>query len=391
MKPVLCALLGAVMLMVWGCEKDAPMVTPPLSDFEKNVQPWLTIGEEVPDYAVHLPDYSSGFLPASVSVAEKAQLGRVIFYDKKLSKDGTVSCASCHIAAFGFSDPAALSTGVQGRKTKRNSMSLLNTMWFGGYLGIDAEGDALLPLFWDLRAHSVAAQSKAAFTNENEMGVTMDEVTQSMALQPYYHWLFKAAWGDSLVTEQRIFESLSHFMTAMSVTNTTFDQALVKAGGIQMLENDFSVFTPEQNRGKQLYVKHCLSCHGSLATPPLIFEANNGLESPYTDPGKGGISGYFYDKGIFKVPGLRNIGFTAPYMHDGRFATLAQVVEHYNSGVKQVFGLHGDLLMFNEATQTYSAQRLHLSESDKEAIVAFLHTMDDPGSLTKEQFMDPFK
>lgn len=393
MKKILCLLTVLLIVVLLSCQKETEVPVIPAPDaFDLQVSPYLTIGRIAPDYRVMVPDsYTQGLFPVTQADALKAELGRVLFFDKHLSKDGKVSCGTCHQPEHAFADATAKSTGVFGRVTKRNSMALLNTIWLGGSLGIDSVGKALLPLFWDSRSITVADQSTQAFTNPNEMGITMPEVLQAIRDEPYYQWLFERAWGDTAVVESRIFTSISHFMGALGVKNTLFDQALQGAGGISMLETDFSAFLPAANRGKTLFLDHCESCHGSLTSIPHIFEANNGLESPYIDQGKGAVSGLFYEKGVFKVPGLRNISHSAPYMHDGRFNTLEEVVEHYNSGVKQVFGLHGDLLTFNPDTQTYSPQRLNLSASDKQALVVFLNTLTDEGAMSDLRFTDPFK
>lgn len=382
--------------LFFACNKE-PIATPTpeIPDaFAQNVEKYLHINRTAPDYTVSLPAYITGMWPSKQPNAAIAQLGRVIFFDKKLSKDGTISCSSCHLPAHGFADPQALSIGVFGRKTKRNSMALGNTMWFGGQLGIDSAGTALLPLFWDVRAHSVSEQSIAAFTNPVEMDMTMPEIVEIIRQQPYYDWLFEQAWGDTLVNTCRIFTAITHFMNGISAHQSKLDAgiALLNTGGATPdLAVDFSNFTAAENQGKGLYLENCVSCHGSLTGPTEIFEANNGLENPYIDQGKGAISGKFYEIGVFKIPGLRNIELSGPFMHDGRFATLEAVVEHYNSGVKKGFGLHGDLLTFNPANQTYSAKRLNLSSDQKLALVAFLKTLTDPVLATDEKFSDPFK
>jgi len=251
-----------------------------------------------------------------------------------------------------------------------------------------------LPLFWDVRAHSVTEQSEGAFTNMVEMDMTMPEIVEMIRAQPYYDWLFEQAWGDTLVNTSRVFTALTHFMNGISAHQSKLDAGitlLATGGNAPDLSADFPNFSAAENQGKAIFLENCVSCHGSLTGPPKIFEANNGLENPYIDQGKGAISGLFYENGIFKVPGLRNIELSAPYMHDGRFTTLDAVVEHYNSGVKKVFGLHGDLLTFNPANQTYTAKRLNLSSDQKLALVAFLKTMTDQALVTDEKFSDPFK
>lgn len=383
-------LLGTILTFL-SCRKENRETISVSDYFKLNVASRLTVSEEAPMVSILLPDYFTGMFDANVGVPSKFELGRVIFYDRHLSEDGLVSCASCHRQENGFSDPRRYSKGIYGRLSTRNSMALGNTIWFGGSMGIDSMGGVRLPLFWDSRAHSVGEQARSAFLNEHELGLSMPEVIERMEQQSYYAWLVNRAWGDSLITEERIFESLAHFMGSISSADTEFDRALQHAGGFDFLGGVLPAFSEAKNRGKTLYLEHCHSCHGSLYSPPFIFEANNGLENPYTDPGKGAISGLFYERGVFRVPGLRNISVSGPYMHDGRFETLMEVIEHYNSGVQSIFGLHGDLLTFNEVTQTYSPKRLQLTEADKSALVAFLHTLEDRMLLTDSLFSDPFR
>lgn len=383
-----------ILTLVFACKKE-PVVTPPApidQVFESQVAPYLNISPIPPDYTVTIDaGYTQGMLPTVQADPYKAQLGRVIFYEKHLSDDKQIACASCHRPENAFGDPDAQSTGIYERKTFRNSMPLTNSLWLGALLGFDSTGNVMLPLFWDSRAFSVADQSTQAFTNPTEMGIPIAALSDLVRQKPYYGWLFEKAWGDTAITNERVFVSLSHFLSSIGARNTIFDQAMKEAGGVAALKSNFPSFSTAENRGKELFLEHCESCHGSLTSVQHIFEANNGLESPYIDEGKGAITGNFYERGIFRVPGLRNVAQSAPYMHDGRFATLDEVVEHYNSGVKQVFGLHGDLLTFNPVNQTYSPKRLNLSAEDKQALVQFLHTLTDAGSLNDPRYSNPFK
>lgn len=388
-RQTILAALAAALLLV-HCKKEEEKIAPPADDrFEKHVEPKLKIGKTPLDYSVSMPTHLKS-VAASQSNPKKAQLGRVIFYDKNLSLDGTVACANCHRSDAGFSDPRSRSTGVFNGMTTRNSMSLVATPWFGGVLKIDSLGNSYNPLFWDHRAHSVAEQSKGAFTSPVEMGLTMPEVVAKIQNEKFYNWLFEQAFGDTTITEERIFIGLSHFLSAFSAANSKFDQAMAAAGATDPNQN-LPQLTAEENEGKEIYMKNCHSCHGSLVSGQLIIEANNGLENPYVDKGKGLISGLFYENGIFRVPGLRNIGLTAPFMHDGRFETLDEVIEHYNSGVVKVFGLHGDLLEQIGSSSQYQTKKLNLSASQKAALKAFLETLTDATAATDERFANPFR
>ncbi|MBU6342066.1 MAG: hypothetical protein KGS48_11285 [Bacteroidetes bacterium] len=384
-------LLLAGFLLGTACSKDSAPDPAPADAFSRTVAPYLNLSAAAPSYRVSIPNYTKGLFQSVQPNAQLAQLGRVIFYDKHLSKDGTISCAHCHQQAHAFADPTALSTGVEGQKTTRNSMALGNIQWLGGMLGLDSVGNALLPLFWDSRAHSVSEQSRGAFTNAHEMGLTMPEVLQLVRNQPYYPWLFEQAWGDTLVDEARIFTALAHFMNGIHASHSRLDEALARLPDPFDLSSDFPGYSASENIGKAIYVQRCMSCHGSINSIQKVFEANNGLDKNYTDKGKGAISGKFYENGTFKVPGLRNIEFSAPYMHDGRFATLEEVVEHYNSGIVQGFGLHGDLLEYDPLTQSYSPLRLNLTASEKQGLVDFLKTLSDKELINDERYSDPFR
>jgi cytochrome c peroxidase len=389
-------IFALLMLFIWACRKeDAPVVVvdPPFDPFSV-VSEHLNISKKAPDFSFSLPIWLREYQPTIPANNNIIELGRVIFYDKKLSADGKIACASCHHQGHAFSDIVPLSTGVNGKKTKRNSMALTNNISFGGVMGMLDTGTTLYPLFWDSRALSIQAQSKAAFTNPLEMDISMSKVVSTVAEQPYYPWLFERAFGDSVVTESRILLSIAHFLNNLHTYNSKFDRAMqvhTANGGTTDLDVTLTGLTVEENQGKALYVAHCNNCHSGLNNVRGIFEANNGLESPYIDKGKNLISGHFFDIGVFRVPMLRNIAYSAPYMHDGRFTTLEQVIEHYNSGVIKGYGLHGELLQLDEATQTYSAKRLNLTEAEKAALKAFLLTLSDESVLTDQRYADPFK
>ncbi|MBK8556961.1 MAG: c-type cytochrome [Lewinellaceae bacterium] len=385
-KPVLICLLLFGLL---ACTHESEIPLPQPDDFDLQVSPFLSLDRTAPDYTVQLPAHLLGFSGAQAKPAV-AQLGRVLFYDKSLSKDGSISCASCHHQNAGFSDPEKVSTGVYGRLGTRNAMALGSMPWLSGTFVFDSTGKSLLPLFWDHRAGSVAEQSTAAFTNPLEMDLQISEVLEKINQSLFYPWLFQQAFGDTLVTEARVFTALSQFMGSMSSQHTRFDQAMLQAGATDPVA-DLPGLTPQENEGKTLYRLHCESCHGGLTSPQKVYEANNGLENPYIDKGKGAITNKFYDNGVFRVPMLRNIGKTAPYMHDGRFADLDAVIEHYSSGVVKVFGLHGDLLTYNENTGNYDPRHLNLDPTQKAALKAFLLTLTDEAALSDPRFSDPFK
>lgn len=248
-----------------------------------------------------------------------ATLGRVLFYDKRLSTNQTVSCASCHVAKFGFSDPNRFSTGFNGAKGTRNAMGLSNARYYQrGHF------------FWDERAATLEDQVLQPIQNPIEMGMTIPALLPRLAAEPFYTNLFTKAFGTPAVTSDRISRSLAQFVRSIVSTRSKYDQGLPV---------NFANFTAQEKLGRQVFLGQvgnatCAACHGTDnfvpgGGPPF----NNGLEFPYVDTGVGGVTGRAQDMGLFKVPSLRNIALTAPYMHDGRFQTLEQVVEFYNSGV----------------------------------------------------------
>ena len=338
------------------------------------------------EYTVTLPQHltNAGLFARPVE-RDKAVLGRVLFYDKKLSKDGKVSCASCHKQAIGFSDDVVYSKGVSGRVTDRNSIALASVANFSAYYGTDLNGPAGIRFFWDNRAETIAQQSIGSLTNPKEMDMHMTEVVAAVQTQPYYAPLFKEAYTSSEVTEGRITEAIANFINALGSYRSKFDEEASK-DPYNSSFSDFSGFSASENHGLKLYQANCASCHSPIMGRPMLFNASNGLDAVNTaDQGVGGISGSNIEQGTFKVPTLRNIALTGPYMHDGRFATLEEVVEHYSTGVQSHPNLHDNLKVNGQP------KRMNFSAADKQDLITFLHTMTDEKIKVDERFSDPFK
>lgn len=301
-----------------------------------------------------------------------ATLGRVLFYDKNLSMNNTVSCASCHIQENGFSDPNALSTGFNGELTSRNSMGLANARFYENGR-----------FFWDERAATLEAQTLVPIQDLVEMGLTLLELEEKLTQQPYYAALFTNAFGDETITSNRIALALSQFIRSMVSYESKFDEGLAQT---QDIDDNFPNFTTSENRGKQLFMSNQTRCFDCHATNVFVGDdaRNNGLDATITDPGVGGITGNNNELGEFKVPSLRNIALTGPYMHDGRFETLEEVIEHYNSGVLNNPNLD------NRLTQGNNVRRLNLSDTDKQALVDFLNTFTDNEFINDEKYASPF-
>ena len=350
-----------------------------------NGDPALTLGTTLLNYAA--PDLPAHFqtrqiraqdnTPANNPVTNAgATLGRVLFHDKRLSANQTVSCASCHQAEHGFSDPRQFSVGFEGGRTGRNSMGLINARYY-----------LRRHFFWDERANTLEDQVLQPIQNPVEMGMTLAGLETRLAAEPFYATLFTQAFGSTEVTSRRISLALAQFVRSIISTNSKYDAGVA---------NGFANFTPQENLGRDIFLGRvgratCVNCHGSDNFVPGDRIHNNGLENPYRDKGVGEVTGRPEDEGLFKVPSLRNIELTAPYMHDGRFQTLEQVVEFYNSGVVNHPNLSGPLRARPQPSRPPGgALRLNLSNQEKAALVSFLKTLTDRSITTDQRFSDPF-
>jgi cytochrome c peroxidase len=330
-----------------------------------------------------------------------AALGRVLFYDKRLSIDDTVSCASCHIQAFGFSDAPdkIVSEGVNGGVTRRRSMGLANARFFVG-------GRA----FWDLRAASLEEQALMPIIDPLEMGLPdLDELEQKLAAIDYYPPLFEAAFGTTEITRDRVAEALAQFVRSMVSFDSRYDQGRLEQIEDQGMDPVKSFlmplpnFTDEENRGKEIFLTpivegggQCFGCHSTEAFINAVTgPTNNGLDldepdfSLLEDQGACEPPEFASETsrcGKFKVPSLRNVAVRGPFMHDGRFATLEEVVDHYSEGIQ----LHPNLAeVLKDAAG--NPVRLNFSPEDKAALIAFLNTLTDPVFLSDAKFSDPFQ
>lgn len=311
-----------------------------------------------------------------------ATLGRVLFYDKKLSLNNNTACATCHKQELAFTDNKRLSEGFMGGQTRRHSMSLNNIAYIdAGGGGNGRGGAATMGFFWDTRAATLEIQALAPIQDPTEMGMTLDSLTKRLAQTDYYKPLFASAFGSADVTSDRIAKALAQFMRSLITYRSKFDIGL---------QTNFQNFTAQENRGRAIFNGrdgNCATCHG---TRQLIMERpeNNGLDAvSTTDLGLAEVTGNQRDAGRFRVPSLRNIELTAPYMHDGRLLTLEEVVEHYNSRVQPHPNLSNQLRANNQANMP---RRLNLSTADKQALVAFLKTLTDAEFIKDTRFSNPF-
>lgn len=307
-----------------------------------------------------------------------ATLGRVLFYDTKLSANETVACASCHKQALAFTDEAPFSSGFEGGFTGRNSMSLAMARFYGnGHF------------FWDERAATLEEQTLIPIQDPVEMGMSLDELAARLSNTGYYPPLFEAAFGTAEITPVRMAMAMAQFIRSMVSYQSRYDQARMAAPDVPP-GGPLPGLTPAENLGKAVFFGpargNCGACHGTEGF--VAFGAfNNGLDLVYADPGKAGITFNPQDVGLFKAPSLRNVALTAPYMHDGRFETLEEVVAHYDTGLAP----HPNLSQFLRMGGPNGPPRqLNLSEEEKAGLIAFLHTLTDTVFITDERWSDPF-
>ncbi len=318
--------------------------------------------------------------PANNPITDNgATLGRVLFYDKNLSLNNTISCASCHKQANAFSDPVAKSAGFNGGLTGRNSMTLINAKYYpnGSF-------------FWDQRAATLEDQTLIPIQDLVEMGMTLPQLEVKLRNLAYYPPLFSKAFGDNTITSNRIALAISQFIRSIVSFQSKYDagRSTYPAAPAPPPNATFPNFTAQENRGKEIFLSPqnaCAACHGSETfTAPQ--EKNNGLDMATVDRGFGAVANNTALDATFKVTTLRNVELTAPYMHDGRFATLEQVVEHYNSGVRNHPNLSPQLRLPNG-----QPRQLNLTIQDKAALVAFLKTLTDTNLTTDVKYSNPFK
>lgn len=311
----------------------------------------------------------------------KATLGRVLFYDNLLSVDESTSCASCHKQEIAFADDVKFSEGLQGNIGKRNSLPLGNTIGFVRYYGTDLA----VPtgqFSWDESMVSINDQSEAAITSQIEMGHNMSDLVKNIKEVDYYQVLFKKVYGNNGINEANLLDAVTEFVNSFSSRESPFDKAIGSNGNALA---SFSNFSDSENRGKALFNDNCSSCHDMNHNAIIMTAANNGLDLVYEDKGMGEkTSNKAYD-GVFKVPSLRNIELTGPYMHDGRFETLEEVIEHYSTGIKNHDNLH------NFLKSGFQAKKFNFSDTDKQDLVNYLNTLTDQEFITAVKYSDPFK
>lgn len=344
-KLIFVSVIGAAMFGLWlaGCKKDTISPDAP-----------RPISFKVPD-GWPQPGYSFANNPLTQSGFE---LGRKLFYDMRLSRDNSVSCGSCHQQFSAFANlEHATSHGINGLLGTRNAPGLSNIAWHHSY-------------FWDGGANNLEVQPIGPIQNHVEMDMTLQEVVDKVAAIADYKGRFSAAFGDDGVTSQRILKALAQFMGAMVSSDSRYDRYVAGISG--------GVLTESEINGLTLFRQKCSNCH----VEPLFSDysyRNNGIHpSAVNDSGRGHVTKDAADNYKFKVPSLRDVALTAPYMHDGRFATLEAVLEHYRHGVTGSPTLDPSL-----------AEGIMMTDAEKKDIIAFLKTLTDTTFIKDKRFADP--
>ncbi|WP_264521437.1 cytochrome-c peroxidase [Flavobacterium sp. N1994] len=287
---------------------------------------------------------------------EGFQLGRHLFYDPIISRDSTISCQSCHLQQTGFTHvDHQLSHGIEGKIGTRNSMALINLAWNKDFM-------------WDGGVNNLEVQPINPITNPLEMDESLDHVVNKLQKSEKYRILFTKAFGDDKVTSQRILKALAQFMVMLKSSNSKYDKVIRKE----------EQFNSQEQQGYALFKTHCASCHKEPLFSDDRFEKNGlVIDETLNDLGRIKITNKPEDYLRFRTPTLRNIQFTFPYMHDGRFKTLTEVIKHYNS------------LGHDKSLPKELAEPMMLSDNDRVDLVAFLQTLTDKEFLFDKRFGFP--
>ena len=323
----------SLVLMSLACNKQEELQFPPFNPTKIDFVKPVNFPDPVYDFATN-PLTEEGF-----------ELGRKLFYDGRLSKDGTISCGDCHHQANGFADLStkALSSGVNGKIGIRNTTTIMNVAWSSSF-------------FWDGNTVHLDEQPLKPIQNPLEMDNTMPAILDKIKDDAEYKTMFEKAFGTPQVTQERMLKALSQFMLLCVSSNSKYDK-------VMRLEGED--FTTEEKNGSILFKKICSACHSGDLFTDNKFHTNGILPGPLNDSGRYLITLDTNDIYFFKTPSLRNVAKTAPYMHDGRFQTLDEVLDHYvNTGIG-------------------------INNSEKTILKAFLNTLTDDKFLNDPKLAKP--
>jgi cytochrome c peroxidase len=350
----------SILVLIYSCKKTA--------------QEHFTIGDcaSAANTTPFKLNISSNFSQPTIPVnnpltKEGVALGRMLFYDPALSRDGTISCGSCHKQRYAFTDSTnRLSTGIDGFRSDRNTMPIYNLVWNN------------LGFFWDGRAQTLAKQALMPIANLHEMGENINTLVARLNKHKMYPKLFKDAFGITKITEDYIAKALTQFETTLISDDSRFDRWVRK--------EPRGFLTGEEQRGMDLYNDRdkgaCNLCHNSDAAFTTFAYFDIGLDQKYTDLGQYYTTLDTNDMGKFRTPSLRNLAFTSPYMHDGRFDKLEDILEFYNNGFHATNNINVNIRRHKKG---------RLAKGEQKAIIAFLNTLNDSSFITNPAFKDPNK
>jgi cytochrome c peroxidase len=363
-KEIILIILLTVAVLIAACKK------------ENNIDNTNTLVYDTTPYTLTYGIFAAPPIATDNKLTiQGVKLGRMLFYEKMLSSNNTQACASCHFQQFAFSDTARFSIGVKGLKGNRNAMSAVNMAW-------NTNG-----FFWDGRSELLRHQSLKPILDELEMNETLDNVIAKLNASESYKNQFFRAFGSNEITSNKISLALEQFMNSIVSSNSKYDKYVRKELSLDSSEErGRKLFFAEYNPNfPQISGADCAHCHAGDNFSNNKY-MNNGLktEAEMLDIGREKVTKMALDKGKFKVPTLRNIALTAPYMADGSLQTLEEVVEHYNSGIKASTTLDATL----EYTRTGGG--LKLTPQNKADLVAFLKTLTDTELIKDTRYGNPF-
>lgn len=333
------------------------------------------VGYRPTPYTLEIPSHFPAMnIPAdNPMTVEGVELGRHLFYEKRLSGNDMMSCAACHTAFTSFSDSAKYSTGIDGIQGTRNAMALINLGWDSFF-------------FWDGRAITLEQQILEPVPNPIEMHLSWKEAVSKLKKDTYYRNQFYKAFGVVDFDSTHAAKAIAQFIRTMISGRSKFDVMYKIENNLPLSAWDQSVqITNEEWAGYDLFKSlngaDCFHCHNGPLMRVAKF-SNNGLDESFSDLGRGAVTNNANDNGKFKVPTLRNIALTAPYMHDGRFKTLDEVIEHYSSGVHMSPTIDPLIEFANQGGVQLDAQ-------EKQLLKAFLMTLTDLEFVNNPKFQDP--
>ncbi|WP_293916229.1 MULTISPECIES: cytochrome-c peroxidase [unclassified Sphingobacterium] len=334
-------------LLIWACKKGEDALPDLFPGFKKSA---------------HFPDPVYDFSRNEIS-REGFELGKRLFYEPRLSRNNTIACGSCHIQSAAFTHHGHdVSHGIDDRLGTRNPMPIMNMAWQKEF-------------FWDGGVFDLDLAAVNAITNPVEMDETVPNVLRKLRAHPEYPALFKKAFGSEEITDARFFKALSQFMLMAVSDQSKYDKV--------RRNEDGASFTASEQKGYLFFQKNCSTCHSEPLFTDRTYRNNGLAPNRSNDIGRDSVTLNPADKYKFKVPSLRNLAYTAPYMHDGRFLTLNRVIEHYRNGMVDSPTLDP---VFRQKDGRLG---IPMTEEEKEDLLAFLNTLNDRAFVTNPLLAGP--